>query len=359
MGTQVKKIFIFSLVAMFSKVLFAIPQDLQTRLDEMFADFDSPSVPGASVTVIQDESVLIQKSYGLQNLEKKEKTTTRTHYRLASLTKQFTAMGVLILVDQGKIILDENLKTIFPDFPIYGKEIRIRHLLQHTSGLIDYEDLIPQSQTEPVSDDDVLTLMKGETRTYFKPGSQYRYSNSGYCILSKVIEARSETSFRDFLRVYLFERAGMHETEVYEEGKSVIPERAYGYTYQGSGFKRTDQSMTSLTQGDGGIYTSVEELLFWERALNSEVLVPKSLIDLMFTRGKLNDGSQISYGMGWVLDSYRGLFLASHTGSTIGFRTGIMRFPQKRTTVAVLVNRANASPIELCRKIIDLVLFNN
>lgn len=329
---------------------------MSATIDALFEQYDQPGAPGASVIVIKDREVLYKKSYGLADVESKVRATTRTNYRLASVTKQFTAMAVLILADRKKLTLDDHLTDVFPDFPAYGKAITIRQLLNHTSGLIAYEDLIPKGTTVPLKDRDVLRLLKQQTGTYFPPGSRFRYSNSGYAVLALVVEAVSHTRFGQFLKKNIFEPLGMKNTVAFEQGLSTVKNRAYGYTGGAGGFERTDQSLTSSVLGDGGIYSSVEDLYKWDQALYTPKLVGGELLKQAFTRTVSIDAAS-GYGFGWYIREHLGLELVSHGGDTIGFKTVIERFPEMHFTVIVLINRSAADPSGIARKIANMVLF--
>src|SRR5262245_24890966 len=186
-----------------------------TSVDELFRDY-SGTVPGAAVIVIDHGKVLYQKAYGLADLKKKIPCTTHTDFRLASVTKQFTAMSILMLAQQKKLSLDDSITKYFPEFPEYGKPITIRHMLSHRSGLPDYEDLIPNGTTIPLSDRNALNLLRTQTRGYFPAGSEFRYSNSGYCLLSVIVEKVSGMPFSQFLKANIFQPLGMTHTLAYE-----------------------------------------------------------------------------------------------------------------------------------------------
>jgi CubicO group peptidase (beta-lactamase class C family) len=333
-------------------------EPVSSKIDSLFADFNRPNVPGASVTVIQDGKILLAKGYGLANVEEKIPCTPETNFRLASLTKQFTAMSILILADRKRLSLEESLREFFPEFPSYGNQITVRHLLSHTSGLIDYEDVIPAGTTIPVLDRDVLRLLLKQDKTYSPPGSKFRYSNSGYSLLSLIVEVRSEMPFAQFLKENIFQPLKMKNSLAYEQGFSFIPNRAYGYSASGQGFTRTDQSLTSSVLGDGGIYTSVSELFKWDQALYTTKLVSAKWLELAFTAGSLpTDFRNSHYGFGWYIGTYRGLKEIWHYGETRGFTTRIARFPEKKFTLAILTNRNNANISDLPHKITDLYLF--
>ncbi|HTS27045.1 MAG TPA: serine hydrolase domain-containing protein [Bryobacteraceae bacterium] len=326
-------------------------------VDALFSPYSHANVPGASVIVIRDGKVLFRHAYGLADVEAHVAATTATNYRLASVTKQFTAMSILMLAERQRLSLDDDLTRFFPDYPAYGKQVTIRHLLTHTSGLRAYEDLIPAERTAQVHDIDVLDLLKRQTSTYFAPGSEWRYSNTGYAHLALIVEKASGMRFAAFLKKNIFDPLHMAGTVAYEEGVSTVRNRAYGYTERAGAFERTDQSVTSAVLGDGGIYSSVEDLFRWDQALYTTRLVRAETLQAAFTPALLTNGTKTAYGFGWEIGEYKGLKTVRHGGSTVGFRTHICRIPEKRFTVIVLVNRANARPEELADRIADLYLF--
>jgi CubicO group peptidase (beta-lactamase class C family) len=395
------KIFLATLaMTALAKSALALDAKALTQIESFFRDFSHPNAPGASVMVIHNGKPIFAKGFGLADLEKKTPCTTNTNFRLASVTKQFTAMAVLILVERGKLSLDEPLTNFFPEFPGYGKQITVRYLLTHTSGLPDYEDLIPPGTTIPVLDRDVLRILMDRTgdspragvhnvawtenaaenearlkreleqrssrppetqkrTTYFPPGAQFRYSNTGFALLALIVEVRSGETFARFLKENIFEPLKMSNTLAYEQGLSVVPNRAFGHTAKDGKFERTDQSLTSSVLGDGGIYSSVVDLAKWDAALYGKKLVSEPMLRVAFSAATTTDKPGRSYGLGWFISEYRGLKEISHSGDTIGFRTRIARFPEKKFTVIILANRADAKLDELPRQIADLVLFGS
>ncbi len=273
-------------------------------IDALFADYAGPNVPGASVVVIRDSKVLYRRAYGLADVEAHTAATTATNYRLASVTKQFTAMSILILADRGKLSLDDPLTKFFPDYPAYGKSITVRQLLTHTSGLLEYEDLIPSSRTTQVKDRDVLDLLKHQDHTYFAPGSAWRYSNTGYAHLAMIVETVSGMTFAAFLKQNIFDPLHMSKTVAFEDGISTVPNRAFGYSHRGAAFERTDQSLTSAVLGDGGIYSSVDDLFRWDQALYTTQLVRAETLQQAFTSAVLTNGKPTNYGFGWEIGEF-------------------------------------------------------
>jgi CubicO group peptidase (beta-lactamase class C family) len=328
-------------------------------VDALFRDYAQPGAPGASVMIIKDGKVLLAKSYGLANREDKVPSAPDTNYRLASVTKQFTAMAVMMLADRKQLSLEAPITDYFPEFPAYGKQITIRHLLNHTSGLLDYEDLIPQGTVLPVVDINVLRLLQQEQKTYFAPGTEFRYSNTGYAFLALIVEKVSRQTFASFLKENIFQPLHMDHTVAYEPGISSVHNRAYGYTQSHGDFAKTDQSLTSSVLGDGGIYSSVKDLYQWDQSLYTTKLVSRKMLAEAFTPGKstLHDKT-IEYGFGWFVCDYRGLRNIWHSGNTIGFSTRIERFPDKKFTVIILTNRNDAHLSEIPHQIADLYLFN-
>lgn len=327
-------------------------QNLSDKVDSVFADYNRPGVPGASVLVSKDGEIILEKAYGLARLEPEKKTTPNTCYRLASISKQFTAMSILMLYEQEKLSLSTTLKDVFPDFPDYGKKITIDHLVHHTSGLIDYEELLPDEDRETVGldnrpdsiqlkDKDILDLMMTIDSTYFEPGTDYRYSNTGYALLAMIIEKTSGLSFAEFLDKNIFEPLGMKNSVAYERGVSQVSHRAYGCHKTDSGYVEADQSYTSAVLGDGGVYTSIREYNKWNQALYSDKLVNEKRMDLAFMPGQLADGRWLptGYGFGWYIYREKGRKYLLHRGTTYGFSNMVIRLLDEKLTVMVLTNR--------------------
>jgi CubicO group peptidase (beta-lactamase class C family) len=325
-------------------------------VDALFTPYDRPDAPGASVVVIRDGQVVLSRAYGLAELETSARATPETQYRLASLTKQFTAMAVMLLVEQGRLRYDDRVVDVLPGFPAYLSELRIRHLLNHTSGIWDYEDFVPNDHPVQVKDRDVLALIARTNRTYFPPGTAVRYSNSAYAVLALAVEQMSGVPFARFLHDRIFAPLGMRSTVAHEAGLSTVPNRAYGYVASSTGFIPRDQSPTSAVLGDGGIYSSAAELLAWDRALDTNALVREETRKLAWTPAKLPDGTSARYGFGWFIDEDEGRTRLTHHGETSGFTNAIVRYPQQRLTVIVLTNRAGGAPWTIAQRLADLWL---
>jgi CubicO group peptidase (beta-lactamase class C family) len=325
------------------------------KAEQLFTSYTGAQ-PGAAVLVVKNGEPIFKKAYGTANLEARVPVAAQTNFRLASVSKQFTAMCIVQLVERGALAYETALQEIFPDFPDYGRAITIRHLLQHTSGLLDYEDLIPDTATVQVLDKDVLALMKAQDSTYFTPGAKFRYSNSGYAVLAMIVEKISGKSFAAYLRENIFSPLEMTNTVAYEKGISEALHRAMGYRMEGGQAVFSDQSLTSAVLGDGGIYSSIEDLFKWDQALYTNKLVSAAALAQIFTPGALNDATKTEYGFGWYIDEYRGHKRVRHSGSTCGFRNEVQRFPEDKFAVVILTNRAEPEVEEIANKLADLFL---
>lgn len=324
--------------------------DYMKKVDRLFQKTHGYNNPGSAVLVIHHGQPVLTRTYGLANIEQKVAIRSSSNFRLASFTKQFTAMCIMILKERGKLDYSTTLERIFPSFPEYGKKITIKNLLQHTSGLIAYENLIPDTATIQVLDKDVLQMMMNVDSTYFQPGSAYRYSNSGYAVLAMIIEKVSGKSFAEFLKEEIFIPLDMQNTVAFENGISTVSHRAFGYSVEVDAFQFKDQSITSAVLGDGGIYSSLDDLYKWDQALYTEQLIPANTLHLAFTPALEN------YGFGWRIDQYKGRFRVHHTGSTSGFRTVIQRYPDDEFTVIILSNRTDLGVADIAEKLTDLYL---
>jgi CubicO group peptidase (beta-lactamase class C family)/microsomal dipeptidase-like Zn-dependent dipeptidase len=330
----------------------AVPGDAQAlaRVDALMHDY-AGDVPGASVLVLRDGVPVVRRSYGLADVEVRTPATPATNYRLASMTKQFTAAAVLLLAEAGKLTLDDPVRRWLPELPAVTQGVTIRHLLTHTGGLIDYEDFVPDDAPQ-VHDADVLNILAKQDRVYFAPGTSYRYSNSGYSLLSLVVARTAGRTFASYLREHVFEPLGMHATVAFEDGVSAVSTRAFGYSANGAAWTRTDQSSTSAVLGDGGVYSSIDDLAKWDAALSDDRLLSAASRALAFAPATHTDNPSVDYGFGWRITGET----LWHSGETRGFRNVIVRYPQRRLTVIVLTNRNDPEPYDTARAIAALYL---
>ena len=356
--------------------------ELQAKLETAFGALARDDAPGFAVLLKQNGDVLFREGFGVRDLRTKAKIDLQTNFRLASCTKQFTAMAIMLLVGDGRLRYDETLTAIFPGFPSYGSAITVRTLLNHTSGLADYEDLMDEvekrtgrktwSAERQITDHEVFRLLEGATQGKFAPGSQWEYSNSGYVVLGLIVQKRSGQSFGDFLQKRIFAPLEMKHTLVFEKGRNRVANRAYGHSRLPArpdrGFGETDQSSTSATEGDGGVYSNLEDLSRWDDALKNHKLLGEEEFRQAITPAALPPGAgqklaadapeslrsrAVSYGFGWFLDLKPPDPLMWHYGETVGFKTAILRHLGSNVTVIVLANRqdldAGAIALEAAR----------
>ena len=336
-------------------------------IDGIFRPLIDAKSPGAAVMVRQNGRTIFEHGYGVRDLRTLRRIDAKTNFRLASFTKQFTAMAAMLLIHDGKLRYEQKLNEIFPDFPAYGQAITIRHLLTHTAGLPDYEDLMEGgawTAENQIQDDEVLALLKKAAGCQFVPGTSWSYSNSGYVVLGSIIGKVSGKPYAQFLHDRIFEPLQMGHTLVYLKGTNNVPERAYGHTKDGEHFVETDQSSMSATQGDGRVYSNLQDLAKWDSAIENHTLLREEEMRPALTSVKLEDGSEpnwpkrpnddnphpgkpVAYGFGWFLDPFEGRARMWHTGGTMGFRTVIERFTSDRTTIVVLCNRTDLDPEKL------------
>lgn len=322
-------------------------QSFQKALDSLLASKFSATSAGIAVLVVKNNQEIYKNGFGLANIEKKEAITANTNFRMASVSKQFTAMCIMLLEKQKKLNYDDNLLKFFPDFePNIGKNIKIKHLLTHSSGIVDYEDLIPQNQKTQILDADVLNLVKSYSKTYFEAGNQFRYSNTGFCLLEQVIEKISGEDYSSFIEKSIFRPIGMLNTRIYAENIQ-IPNRAMGYAKNKKGeIEFKDQSITSATKGDGCVYTSLNDYKKWVNALQKNQLVnlDSQLKKINF---QINNTSNFQYGLGWFnyLNSKKQLELY-HTGSTCGFSNTVSLIPKNDYLFLFFSNIAKNHKIE-------------
>jgi len=324
--------------------------DIETAVDELFLDYAGDGMPGASVMVIRDGQPILTKSYGMANVEAGLPVESSTNFRLASITKQFTATSILMLVDAGKLSLDDSIRQHFPGFPEFADGITIRHMLQHTSGIEDYEPIYGDQFPEQVSDAGVVDIISKTGGTMFPPGSKYSYSNSAYAVLAVLVEKLSGKTFPDFLQDNIFTPLDMSNTVAFVDGVTTVPNRSFGYSVADGNVTFSDQSAWSAVLGDGGIYSSVDDLIKWDQSLYDNGLISADLRAQSWTPGLE------TYGFGFRIDEHNGHRRYHHSGSTSGFRNHMQQYPDDRLTIIVLTNRAEPDVEPLADKVADLFL---
>ena len=327
------------------------------RIDSVFARF-TPETPGCAAGIYQNGRVLFGKGYGSSNIEYGVPITPQTPFIMGSVSKQFTAASIALLVQDGRIRLDDDVHKYVPELPDYGKKITIDQLVHHTSGVRDFWSLVDASGMRP--DDgytvaDVVKLASRQRHLNFDPGAEYNYSNTGYVLLGVIVQRASGKSLREFAAERIFQPLGMTVSHFHDDHNQPVRGRAIAYSPLNSGGWRINVWNNDIV-GQGGLMTTLEELQKWDENFYTGAVGGRTFLTRQLDRGVLSDGKQISYAFGLEIGEYRGLPTVEHSGSTGGYRTDLMRFPEQHTSVATLCNVSNADAVGLAHRVADVVL---
>ena len=326
-------------------------------VDQVFADYGKDG-PGCALAVVRDGAIVLAKGYGLASLEHGVPITPQTVFDIGSTSKQITAASILLLAQDGKLSLDDDVRKHIPEIPDYGTPVTLRHLLHHTSGVRDYIALLGLggiSFEDVATDGDALTAIARQKSLDFKPGDEHSYSNSGYFLLSLVVKRVSGKTLREFAQERIFTPLGMTSTQILDDHARVIPRRAASYVPGPDGGFRTAASNWEQT-GDGAVQTTVEDLAKWDRNFYDPKVGGPALVEQLQETGVLNDGSRIPYARGLVVDEHRGLRRVQHGGAWAGFLANLIRFPGERLSVITLCNRGDVDPTGLAMQVAELYL---
>ncbi len=328
--------------------------DSSAKVDALFASLTDGLQPGAAVMVIRDGEIVHQAGYGYANLEQQTPITADSAFRLASVSKQFTAMAVMVLAEDGSLSYDDPVSRYLPALAPYDG-VTIRQMMTHTSGLPEYYDVIDTTAGMP-SNADALELLGTIAEPAFAPGERYEYSNPAYDMLAPLVEAVSGKDFPTFMRERVFAPAGMQSSFIFDHTEPAFPHRVKGYEPDGAGFKLNDYDPLNHIVGSGGMYSTLNDFFRWDQQLYSESLVSRAALDEAFTPARLNNGESTDYGFGWRIDEYNGQRRVRHGGSWIGFRTHIARYPDVGLSIVILSNRADFDPESYVDPITDIYL---
>lgn len=318
-----------------------------------------PDSPGACVLVVDNGEVVFRKGFGVANVDTMIPCTPQTNFRMASVSKQFTATAILLLVDQGKLSLDDTLDKFFPSFPDYGQQITIKQLLTHTSGIPDYEDLIPPGTTLQLDDLDILQILLDTKEPLFEPGTRWQYSNSAFVLLGMIAEIAAEQPFHQFMANEVFRPLAMDCTCIYQRGLNEVTRRAFGHDFQEGKWVLADQSITSATRGDGCVYTSLDDYLKWLTAHANRNLLSAESHGAMFSPQVRTTRGDSNYGYGWFIDEYRGERRVHHNGDSRGFRLCVQTFPKRKAAVVLQFNGGvKEGMTEVGERISEIFLFD-
>lgn len=276
-----------------------------------------------------------------------------TAFRLASVSKQFTAAAILILRRRGLLTLEDSVRRHLPQLPAWADPMTLRHLLTHTSGVWPYEQIIPEDRTMQLTDADVLKLMAEENRTRFTAGEKFYYSNTGYALLANVVERVAGCSFPAFLKGAIFEPLAMNNTLAYVTKGPPVERRAFGCALREGRWHDADQGLTSAVLGDGGIYTTAPDYALWDASISNHTLLPRTDWREAFAPARDNQGRALPYGLGWRLEKTAdGSEVVYHTGNTTGFNSCVRRLPQAGVAVLAMANRTGTQTHKITRDVL-------
>ncbi len=328
------------------------------RVDQLFAVWDRPGGPGASIGIIQDGEIVYANGYGEAQLEYHVPITPETVFHVASVSKQFTAFAIILLADRGLVSLDDDIRDYLPELHDFGPTITIRHLIHHVSGLRDQWDLLAFAGwrlDDVITRDQILRLIERQRELNFPPGDMYLYCNTGYTLLAEIVSRVTATPFPQFMREEVFEPLGMAHTHFHDDHEMVVPNRAYSYAADpDGGFRKSVLSYANV--GATSLFTTVGDVLRWTRNLEEGTVGGPRVLELMHQRGVLNSGDTLGYAAGLGIGQHRGLSLIGHAGGDAGFRTYVGRFPDQGLAVAVFSNAASFNASQMALRAADVYL---
>lgn len=327
-------------------------------LDRVFDAWRDTAGPGCAVGVSQNGRVVYEHGYGMANLETDTPIRPSSIFHVASISKQFTAMAVMLLARDRKLSVDDNIRKYLPEIPDYGTPITIRHLLTHTSGLRDQWDLIGLSrgrfEENRITEADVMDIVPRQKALNFTPGAEYVYSNTGFTLLGVIVRRVTGQSLRDFAAERIFTPLGMGSTHFHDDYTMLVPGRTSAYARRGNGWRVSIPNYD--VYGATSLFTTVGDLLKWEANFDHPVVGDRALLDQMQTPAHLSNGDATTYGLGLAVGVYRGARVVEHGGADAGYRTYVGRFPEQALAIAVLCNAATANPTALARGVADAYL---
>lgn len=313
-----------------------VSKENELRVDQIFKNFDNPKWPGAAVCIVKDGQVVFKKGYGSANLEYDIPVRSNTVFHVASVSKQFTVLAILLLEDEGKLSFDDDIRKYIPEVPDFGTTITLRHLAGHTSGLRDHWDLYCLAGgrlDDAITKSHLFKLIKRQKELNFTPGEKYWYSNTGYTLLAEVVTRVSGQSFSEFTQKNIFEPLGMINSQFYDNHEKIVPNRAYSYEPTGDNFKKRVLSF-SIT-GSTSVFTTIDDIGTWMLNFESPKVGSRRIFDKMETLAQLNDSSTFTGAYGLFVNKHNGYKQVFHEGSDAGYRAYLSRFPDQRLGIAV------------------------
>ncbi|WP_339715403.1 serine hydrolase domain-containing protein [uncultured Kriegella sp.] len=331
--------------------------DFESRVDSVFAEYNDIVKPGAAVAVVMNGEIVFQKGYGSANLEYDIPVTSSTIFHIASVSKQFTVFSILLLVEEGKLDFDDDIRKYIPEVPDFGKTISLRHLASHTSGLRDQWNLLAMAgwrQDDVITKEHVLKLVAKQKELNFEPGEAYTYCNTGFTLLAEVVSRVSGQSFAEFTKSRIFDPLQMTNTLFYDDHEKIVKNRAYSYHSDDLGFKKSVLSYANV--GATSLFTTVEDLSLWAMNFGSPKVGNNEIINQLNTLATLNNGETFGGAHGQFVNKYRGLNQIQHGGADAGYRSYLGRFPDQNFAVSVFSNFASANTRGLAMRITDIFL---
>jgi CubicO group peptidase (beta-lactamase class C family) len=332
--------------------------DIASRVDRLFARWDRPDSPGCALGVIKDGKLIYKKGYGMANLEHDIPISPTTVFNIGSASNQFTAMSILLLAKQGKLLLDDDIRKYLPEAPAYQATTTIRQLIHHTSGIRDRNDLMAiagRDFDEVYREDDIIELLTWQKELNFKPGARHMYSYSGYALLAAIVKRVSGKSLRQFANENIFIPLGMTNTSYQDEDAMIFKNRATEYLINNEGgFQMRPRNVGAA--GDGGLFTTVEDMLLWDQNFYQNKLGGPELISQFLTPVTLDDGEKINYAFGLTVDNYKGLKTISVGGDFQNYKAELLRFPDQNFSVICLFNVDRVGPNWIARQVADIYL---
>ena len=333
-------------------------ETLEAKVDQLFAEWDRSDSPGAALAIVREGEVIYKRGYGMANLEYDIPITTRTIFDIASVSKQFAGFAIATLSHEGKLSLNDDIRTYLLDVPDFGNIITIRHLLHHISGLRDWVQslvIAGDLMDDVISFTHILKMVRHQKALNFEPGAAFSYSNTGYNLLAEIVETVTGDSFRKWTDTHIFKPLGMTNSHFHDDYEMILKNRAYSYqSVENGGFKHAVNNTTAL--GSSSLYSTVEDLAKWILNFGDARIGGQTVIEQMHQRGVLNNGEQIDYAFGLNIGEYRGLKTIGHSGSWRGFRSHLMRFPDQKFGVVILCNLDTFNPLRLAEKVADIYL---
>ncbi|MGB8475782.1 MAG: serine hydrolase domain-containing protein, partial [Candidatus Acidiferrum sp.] len=333
--------------------------ETERKVDQVFAAYDKPDSPGCALGVVRDGSFIYKRGYGEGSLELGVPLTPESVFYMGSVSKQFTAASVVLAAEQGYLSLDDDVRKYIPELPSYGKTITLREMLHHTSGLRDIFGLLilagrNAQDIHPTSE--LLDLVAHQKALNFTPGDEFLYSNTNFFLMGVVIQRATGKPLSQFAEENIFKPLGMTHTRFYDDRTVVLPGRVPAYEPRKGGGFSVDWSTNFEKVGDGGLMSSVDDLLLWDRNFYDNKLGKGTLLRELQTQGVLNNGKKIEYALGLMISTYRGLPVVEHGGALFGYRTELMRFPQQKFSVICLCNLGTSNPGRLAEQVADIYL---